>query len=57
MPEEAVVKLHTSDLGLPLELVSRVTLEGDGVSRFPAVTIAGSILRHPRVIAGGCNGS
>jgi hypothetical protein len=55
LPEEAVVELHTGDLGLALKLIPRVTLERDGVSRLPAVTIAGTILHCPWIIAGGGN--
>lgn len=55
LPEESVIQLHTRDLSLSLELVPRVTLEGDGVARLSAVPIAGAVLRHPGVIAGGCD--
>lgn len=56
LPEEAVVQLHTRDFGLSLELIARVALEGDSVSRLPAVAVAGAVLRHSRVVAGGCDG-
>lgn len=56
MPKESVIQLHTGDFSLPLELVPRVTLEGDGVPRFSAVPVAGTVLRHTRVVAGGCDG-
>lgn len=49
MPKESVIQLHTGDFSLPLELVPGVTLEGDGVPRFSAVPVAGTILRHTRL--------
>lgn len=56
LPEEPVVQLHTGGLSLPLELVSGVTLEADGVPRLSAVPVAGAVLRHARVIARGRDG-
>lgn len=57
LPEEAVVELHTGDPGHTLQLVPGVTLEGDGVARVTAGTVARTILRCSRVIAGcGCHG-
>lgn len=53
LPEEAVAQLYTGDLGLPLELIARVTLEGDGVARLSAVAVAGAVLGHTWVVAGG----
>lgn len=53
MPKESVIQLHTGDFRLSLELVPRVTLEGDGVARLSAIPVAGAILRHSWIVAGG----
>lgn len=57
LPEESVLNLHTSDLGLPLQSISWVTLEDDGVSCLLAVTAPAPVLGNPRVIAGGGSGN
>ena len=53
LPEEAGVQLHTRDLLLSLELIPRVALEGDGVPGLSAVAVAGAVLGHTWVVAGG----
>lgn len=53
MPEEPVIQLHTRDFSLSLELIPRVTLEANSISRLSTVTVARAILGHAWVIAGG----
>lgn len=57
LPEESVLNLHTSDFGLPLQSISRVTLEDDGVSCFFAVPTPAPVLGNPWVIAGSGSGN
>ena len=57
LPVEAIVELDTGDFVLALHLVSRVTLEHDGVTRLPAVTITTTVQGCSRVVTGCCRGS
>ena len=56
LPEESVIQLHTGDFSLSLELISGVTLEGDGIPRLSTIPVAGAVLRQAWVIAGGRDG-
>lgn len=55
LPKESIVQLYTSNFILPLELIPWVTLEGDCISRFSAVSISTSILWGPGIITSRCN--
>lgn len=57
LPEKSVLNLHTSDFGLPLQSISWITLEDDGVACLFAVTTPAPILRNPWVIAGSGSGN
>jgi len=52
LPEKSVLDLHTSDFGLPLQSVSWIALEDDGVTCLFAVTTPAPVLGNSWVIAG-----
>lgn len=55
LPEEAAIDLSTDYPFDSLQDVARITLEHHMVPRLPAVTAAGPVGGHARVIAGGCS--
>lgn len=57
LPEKSVLNLHTGDFGLPLQSVSRITLEDDGVTCLFAVTAPAPVLGNSWVIAGSGGGN
>ena len=57
LPEEPVVELHAGDYSIPLHLVARVALKGDGVPRLPIVSITGPVLWCSRIVASCGSGS
>lgn len=57
LPEKPVLNLHASDFGLPLQSVSWITLEDDGVTCLLAVTTPAPVLGNSWVIAGSGSGN
>lgn len=57
LPEEPVLDLHAGDLGLPLQGVAGVALEGDGVPGLSAVPAPAPVLGDSWVVAGSGRGN